>query len=462
MARVLTRPTDAASAAAFRVLFGLVMFVASTRYLVNGWVERFFVEPSTHLKYWGFGWVQVLPPEVMHGAFVALAVLSLMVAAGLFYRFAIAAFFLLFTYVELIDASYYLNHYYLVSLLAGLMIVLPLNRAWSLDALRRPEIRSGTLPAWVLWLLRFQVATVYAYAAIAKVGPDWLLHGQPLGIWLAARTDTPIIGPWLDLPGVALALSWAGFLNDALAVPGLLWRRTRPYAFAMIVVFHVMTGVFFNIGMFPVIMITAATVLLSPSWPRTLLRRLGVDARAPVPGEAPLSSPSRRFRVGLALAAAFCAVQLLVPLRSLAYPGDVLWGEQGMRWSWKVMVREKNGSVTYHVRDPRTDRRWQVSPGEYLTRTQQREMSGQPDLILQLAHRIEDDFRERGHDDVEVRAETRVSLNGRRAQPLVDPEVDLTRVDDGLAAAGWLAPPPEGPPAKLERPHLATGGAGKR
>ena len=100
----------------------------------------------------------------------------------------------------------------------------------------------------------------------------------------------------------------------------------------------------------------------------------------------------RARHASVALAAIYCAAQAVLPLRFLAYGGNVLWHEQGMRFSWRVMVREKNGSVTFHVRDKTTGRSWEVSPRTYLTRLQEREISAQPDLILQLSHRIRDDF----------------------------------------------------------------------
>ena len=68
-------------------------------------------------------------------------------------------------------------------------------------------------------------------------------------------------------------------------------------------------------------------------------------------------------------------------------------------------------------------------------------MSGQPDLVLQLAHHIARDFESMGHDDVEVRADTLVSLNGRRAAPMIDPDVNLVNVDDGVCGSQrWIAP----------------------
>ena len=109
-----------------------------------------------------------------------------------------------------------------------------------------------------------------------------------------------------------------------------------------------------------------------------------------------------------------------------------------MRFSWRVMTREKNGSVTYVVRQRSTHREWHVTPSQYLTPVQERELSVQPDLILQLAKHIGAEFQARGLKDIEVRADTLVSLNGRPAVPLVDDSIDLLEVRDGLAPARWI------------------------
>jgi hypothetical protein len=91
-----------------------------------------------------------------------------------------------------------------------------------------------------------------------------------------------------------------------------------------------------------------------------------------------------------------------------------------------------------------------VSPARYLTDIQEREMSGQPDLILALAHHVRDDFERRGKGPVEVRVEALVSLNGRRLAPLIDPSVDLATVPDGLAPARFILPAPTEPPPELK------------
>jgi vitamin K-dependent gamma-carboxylase len=436
LASALLAPKDAAGLAAFRVLFGIVGLVSAIRFEAYGWVDDLFVAPRFHFHYWGASWARPLGAAGMHAVFAGLMVASACVALGLFYRVAIVAVFLGVSYVQLVDVTNYLNHYYLVVLVSGLMALLPLHRAFSVDAWLRPSLRAQSVPAWMLWLLRFQFGVVWFFGALAKLQPDWLLHAQPMGIWLAARSELPLLGPFLVLPGMAYALSWAGFLFDLTIVPLLLARRTRPFAYAAVLVFHCLTHLFFDIGLFPFLMVVGATLFFEPDWPRRLVR-----AR---PAVLEPSAPTSRWALGAV--AAYGAFQLLFPLRHHLYPGNVLWAEEGMRFAWKIMVREKNGSITYHVRDPRSGRAWQVSPFDELEWRQASEMSGQPDLILQYAHHLAETFRSRGLDGVEVRAEAWVSLNGRKSRLMIDPQVDLAAVPPGLLPARWILPSPTEPP----------------
>ena len=451
----LARPVDIAWLAAFRVLFGLTMCTSMLRFIGYGWVESFFLRPRFHFKYWGFSWVEALPAPLMHALFWALAALGLAIALGLFFRAATFAFAVGFTYLQLVDVTTYLNHYYLASLLALLLALSPAHRAYSLDAKLRPALRVAQIPNVWLLLFRFQVGVVYTFAGLAKAHADWLLHAQPLSIWLAARTDLPLIGALFRYEHSAHVMSWAGFLFDSSVPWLLLMRRTRPYAFALVIVFHVLTRVLFPIGMFPVIMVLSALVFFAPNWPRRLFALRRVRTRAAMAPARNVSAPPMR-QVGYALCAAYCALQLLVPLRFLAYGGDVRWHEQGMRFSWRVMVREKNGSVTFRVREPDSAIGVYVAPERYLTPLQVREMASQPDLILQFAHFLRDEYARRGVHGVEVRAEALASMNGRPMAPLIDPNVDLAKVRDGLARASWILPVPADPPPSLRtRSHYA-------
>ncbi len=461
------RPVDGAWLGAFRILFGLVMCISMLRFIVYGWVERFFVEPSLHFKYWGFEWVEPLSPTGMSVLFHALAVLALCVAAGFCFRICAWLFALGLSYFQLIDVSTYLNHYYLASLLAFLLAASPANRVWSIDNLLWKR-RNSQVPSWWLYLLRFQVGTVYTFAGLAKLNGDWLLHAQPLRIWLGGKTHLPLLGPLFTIDGVPLLMSWAGFLFDSTIVLWLSMRRTRPWAYLVVLSFHVMTRVLFPIGMFPIIMTLAALVFFEPDWPRTLSRTLrstwrrvlpdngsALVARAVSPPSVPEIAtatatppvPVMTWRKAAVLcAAAYCVVQVALPLRFIAYGGNVMWHEQGMRFAWRVMLRAKGGSARFVVEEPSSGRKVHVEPRRYLTDIQEAEMVSQPDLILQFAHYLEQDYERQGWKDVAVRVESRVSLNGRRSTALIAPDIDLTTRNDSLLPLAWVTESPAEPP----------------
>lgn len=441
MRAAATRPVDIASLAAFRIIFGLVMFVGCARLIASGWIDTMYVEPHWFFTYPGFDWVRPWPAWGMYLHYAVLAMLALAIATGAFYRVVMPLFTLGFLYTQLVDVTNYLNHHYLVVLLGTLLSCLPAHAAWSLDARRTPALRRVTIPAWMIWLVRFQIGVVYTFAGLAKLKVDWLLHGQPLNLWLAARTETPLVGGVFAEPWIGYAMAWAGFLFDTTIVVWLSWRRTRIYAFAVVLFFHGATGYLFNIGMFPIIMTSSALIFFSPSWPRTVLARLGRPCPAPDLGTARPVAPLRSARVAIAV---YVTMQLALPLRHHFYPGSVLWNEDGMRFAWHVLVREKHGNVMF-VAVFADGRRLEIPPRNYLTPRQEREMAGQPDLILQLARHIGRDLHARGFRDFALHAETAVSLNGRRPVPMIDPAVDLLAITD-FGPRDWVLADPDEPP----------------
>ncbi len=451
----LMAPRDIAALAVYRMLMGGLMCVGALRFMNEGWIEKLYVERDFHFKYWGFEWVQVPGETGLYLLYCGIALAAFLVAIGAFYRIAIITFWCLFTYAELMDVTTYLNHYYFISLLTLIMCFLSPHRAWSFDAWFRPEIRSATLPAWQTYWLRFQVGLLYFYAGWAKFESDWLLHAQPLNIWLPPHSGLPLLGYFLEFPLVHFAFSWFAFVFDVTIIGFMLWRKTRPLAFLVILVFHYFTHLFFNIGLFPFIMVFSVLIFFDSDWPR----KISNFFRLPVPQKEIVSSQNDNFawsRVGVVFTVIvflFCTVQFLLPLRQWLYPGTVIWNEQGMRFSWRVMLREKSGSLQYRVVKSEGAMAI-ISPHEYLAEEQYREMAGQPDMILQLAHHIRNEYNAKGFGPVEVYADSLVSLNGRAMRPLIDPQVNLAEVKDGLAYAQWIMPPPSEPPPLHRRLRL--------
>lgn len=425
----LDEPVDIASLAAFRALFGAMMLASVARFAARGWIAELYVAPARHFPYLGFAWVRALPGAGMYAVFALMSAAALGLALGWRTRWSAAAFFALFTYVELIDKALYLNHYYLVSILAAWLVVLPAGGALSLDVRRDPSLARATTPRWTVWLLRAQLGMVYFFAGVAKLRPDWLLRAEPLHTWLLARADLPLIGPLLRYRATAFAFSYAGALFDLTAAFALCHRRARPYAYAAVVAFHLLTWSLFNIGVFPWVMIVCTTVFFEPSWPR---RWVG-----PAPAWATHATLPSWVKP---LVAAHLAVQLLLPQRRLLYPGDATWTEQGFRLAWHVMLVEKSGDVTFRVVEPSTGRQWTVHPEAFLTPLQARTMSTVPDMIAQAAVMVRDDFARRGHPSVAVYADAYASINGRPSRRLVDPAVDLGRVGDSLGPKPWILP----------------------
>jgi vitamin K-dependent gamma-carboxylase len=443
LAVAAARPVSATSVAVYRMLFGVLGAYSAARFLHKGWVESLYLAPEYHLTYPWFTGVRPLPAPLMYTAVAAMIPLGLAIAVGYRTRLAAVAYLVVFVYCELIDAALYLNHYWYVTLALALVVVLPLSRTWSLDA-RAGRVRSSPwVPVAVIWLLRAQLAVVYLMAGLGKLNHDWLGRGEPMGTWLAARTTLPVVGPWLDDPWVGHVTSWAGAAFDLTIVGWLLWRRSRPLAYVAVVVFHILTWRLFAIGVFPWVMIAGTLVFFPPDWPIALARwlRRRADGSAVVPAIPPATAAGgRRGRWLLVGLGAWAFVELAIPLRHLAYAGDVRWTEEGYYGSFRVMLTEKTGSLAFRVTDSVTGEAWTVEPGIVLTSWQANQAAVRADLTLAAAHLVAEHFERRGIDDVEVRVDSFVSFNGRRRQRMIDPVVDLAALSRRARAAEYVLP----------------------
>ena len=465
ISKPLAAQTDAASAAAFRIAFGILAFIAVARYFRNDWIARLYTEPAHHFPHWDFTLLQPLPDWGMNALFAALALFAIGIAVGYRYRICAALFCIGFAYIELLDRAAYLNHHYLMILISLLMAFLPLNRTASIDARRRrPQSHARippTIPAWTLWTLRAQIGAVYLFAGIAKLNPDWLLNAMPLRIWLYQRPDIPIIGALLQEPWTAYAMSWTGALFDLTIVAWLLWRRSRPWAYLALIAFHLTTWLLFpRLGLFPLLMAAGALIFFTPDWPRRLFNRkpharapqqqfnAHTDAETPPnkpqPQPPPDATPTAQripwtTRAALAAAFLFALTQIILPLRHFAYPGNVRWNEEGYRFAWRVMLSEKVGYTQYRVRCPSAELSRLVAPEEYFTPLQVERMATHPDMILTGAHVIAADFRAQGCD-AQVRADAFVAFNGRPNARLIHPDADLAAVKPSIAPKWWILP----------------------
>jgi hypothetical protein len=320
---------------------------------------------------------------------------------------------------------------------------------------------------------------VYFFGGIAKLNGDWL-RAEPVRTWLSNRAHWDGVGPFLAQEWLAWFIAYGGLVFDLGIGFLLLWKRSRILALWLAIGFHATNNFLFNIGIFPYMAAAMTLLFLEPNWPLrlrdTVARFLSRFQSAPRPQESldwddeddlpiepapspaavenPLAiapaepspyivpqetfsawrMPSRAWRRWIVAAVgAYLAIQVFLPLRHWLYPGDVNWTEEGHRFSWRMKLRDKKGSFSARVRDPATGREWQVLPTEHLKEWQIAEAAGRPDMLIQYAHFLRDQFRRKqAVQEAEVYLYSRARLNDHPEQELIDPNINLAREERRL------------------------------
>ncbi len=436
-----SKKQESTSLAFFRLAFGLLMTISIIRFCLKGWIQLLYIEPSFHFSFFGFEWVKPLE-EYTYVLFAVCAVSAFFVAIGYKYYISIITFFLSFTYIELMDKTTYLNHYYFVSILSFLMIFLPANASYSLDSYLKNQSYRYT-PKWCVDSIKLLLFIVYFYAGLAKINSDWLLEAQPLKIWLTTGSyDLPLIGNnIMQKEWFHYFMSWGGMFYDLLIPFILLYSRTRIYGFLLVVFFHIFTVILFPIGMFPYIMIVSSLIFFSSKTHKKLLDFVLKPVINRLNNLKEVNAVHiKRKKLAISIVFVFFIIQFIFPFRYAFYPGELFWNEQGYRFSWRVMLMEKRGYTTFKIVDKEKGKSFYVMNDEFLTEFQERQMSFQPDFILEYAHHLGDHYKELGYNNIEVYADSYVALNGRMSKRFVDPKVDLLKEKRGFNNKKWILP----------------------
>ena len=437
----------------FRIVFGLMMFASTLRFILKGWINDFYVTPKYYFTYYGFDWVKPLEENSMYILFGILLLSSLLIAFGFFYRISIVLFFLVFTYIELIDKTNYLNHYYFISLMSFILIFLPLNRHFSIDVYFRICKEKTKVPSWTINFIKLQIAFVYIFAGISKLNYDWLIEAQPLINWLKHQSDFPIIGSLLLNDITAYLFSWGGAIFDLFIVFILISKRWRIYGYILVVIFHLLTSIMFPIGVFPLVMIGSTLIYFDE---KIHLKIINLISRFTLKiNESKteyIYNTKKSFKpIYKMLFVSFFILQLVLPLRYLMYPGKLFWTEQGYRFSWRVMLIEKAGYAQFYIHEPVKDRKMLIESRNYLTPQQEKMMATQPDMILQFAHHISNTFKdsiiiERNGEIInlgkspKVTADIKVSLFNKGSRSFIDNNINLTGEKRGFSNKSWILP----------------------
>ena len=442
--KYLEEHTPSYTLAFYRIGFGALMCYSIIRFWYKGWIEELYIKPEFHFSYYGFEWAKPIG-EYTYIIFLLCFIASFFVMIGFKYRASIVLFFLSFTYIELMDKTTYLNHYYFISILSFLLIFLPANATFSIDNILNNK-KFKNIPKWNVDALKLIITIVYLYAGIAKMNSDWLFEAMPLKIWLQSKYDLPLIGGnLLQMSWVHFAMSWGGMLYD-ISIPFLLIiNRTRIIAFLLVIFFHVFTLILFPIGMFPHIMIFSSMVFFSSDFHKKIINKLK-DLLMKI-GIKKVSNKTKivelyktpRSKLSLTLVTSFFIIQALLPFRYQMYPGELFWHEQGYRFSWRVMLIEKIGYTNFKIKNPKTGTSFMVDSSEFLTPFQLKQMSFQPDFILEFAHYLGKKYSTK-NNSVEVYADSFVALNGRPSKRFIDPDTNLYKEKESFRNKTWILP----------------------
>ena len=420
----------------FRILFGLMNFFGLLWSVVKGDIQNRFWEADFYFSYYGFDY---LPYPTDNGVVVLyfLAIISsLGIATGAYYRVSVLIFALSFSYLHSIDATNFINHYYLIWIFSVYLFFVPANGLYSLDSHFKWTVEKKFIPYWLYLVFIIQIGIVYSFAGIAKLNPDWIFEAKPLKIWLSQHTDFPVIGFLFRYNWVHFAFSFFAAFYDLFIFWFLLLKKTRLYAFLTVLLFHTLTSLLFDIGLFPPLMIISCLLFFSGNVHQKILAYIGLKSNSE-------SSETKSFsRFSFIFLSIFLIFQLLLPLRHHFFTNEnIMWTQDYYRYGWRVMLIENEGLATFTVKDRDSDRFWIVNNEEFLTGYQIKRMSVQPEHIRQFAHYLSKIYSEKYKlKNPEVYADVFVALNGRLSSRLIDPTVDLTKIKDGWSKKNWILP----------------------
>lgn len=415
----------------FRILFGALMAWQAFYYLLKGRYIHYYLKPHFHFTYDFFHFVSPLPEKYLYAVFITMGLAAIGIMLGLLYRFSVFVFLVTYTYVFLLDKAFYNNHYYFIILLSFLMLFVNAHRWASLDQLIWPKPK--VLPFWNLFLLRAQVFIVYFFGGIAKLNSDWI-QGEPMRHWLKNGSHPAWADPLYAMEWMPYFFSWGGLLFDLSIGFFLIWKRTRFFAFIVILFFNLSNAIMFNIGVFPFLMISAATLFDDPDWPRKIFNR-------PTPLLENVPVLASRQRLVLSFLGLYLLIQILIPFRHWLYPGNVSWTEEGHFFSWHMKLRDKRGKLDIFVTNPDTQETKEVDIKEDLNRFQMSKLAQRPEFIYQYVQYLKKKAQEAGNQHPVIQVKSRVSLNDRPAQYMVDPNINMADAEISLfKSSPWIVP----------------------
>jgi hypothetical protein len=420
----LFKPASIYPLVALRLAFGLAMAMWAVYMMISGTVAEVFSMQVVHFPYRGLEWIKPLPFWGMTIIFVVLAVSAIGMGAGWHFRKSGLVFTLSFAYVSLIDKASYLSYYYYVLIIALMLLVSPAYRLFSIDLIRKPQIRIDFAPVWLLWAFKVQVVMVFFFAGMAKLNSDWLYTGVPVMLWLQdTLQNLGISSSFLAAnTWIVLALSWFLVVFDFVIPHFLLDSRTSVQAFILVVIVQ-LTGVFFlPTGFFPVLVILSCTVFLPSRIIHHFISRVSYFLYDVFQFKGDVFTAGGTFilqyrmrRLFPLLSSLFLAFQFVLPVYFYLSWGSLRWANTAFHFSWDIHINHQKNSVAFYKVNKAKGESEPIAIDHMLSPVQKSTMASDPSMLKQFIGNLKETNPAFSAPEVEIQAQSCISLNGRPA-----------------------------------------------
>jgi len=341
-----------------------------------------------------------------------------------FARISTLLFLSCFTYFWLLDKGYFNNHYYFISLMCFLLFLVEKNPSFS------KNIYTSKIS---LFSLQAMVFIVYFIAGLNKLNPYWLFDLQPMRHVLEIKSQ--ITGNlFFQNDILVLCASYLGLLFDLSIGFLLFFKRTRLFAFIIILLFHLTNYYLFidvgEIGLFPFLMISTIILFIDPE---RLNQMLKLNTKNPI--KIFNSLLLNKFIL------CFLMLQFMLPFRHVLFKGQVDYNGVGQRFSWRMKIMYKEAGINYFIINKMTQEKYAVNISTMLTSRQYNNLKYFPDLIVPLAKKIKleanDNF---GIKHAKIACEYKTRFMGKNEQLLFSPKLDLSKIEPNTLTNRWLFP----------------------
>lgn len=413
--KLLFEPVSSASLGLFRIAVGILL--CWQFYRIEPYIVEVLAKQKFFLTYDFFHWIKIGTPEQLQALFKVSYIFCLLLAVGVLTRISSVFLFFSWTYIFLLDAGHYNNHFYLYSLILFLLIFVKSDQSLSLKNLLKPkEQRQYYIPYWQLFLFKAQMLLIYFWGGIAKFDYDWL-RGYPMYYWLKGQSSVAWLNEILSTHEAALFFSYTGLVFD-LSIGFLLWfKKTQKWALIPLIIFHTSNHFLFSIGTFPWFSL-ASTILF---FDFSFLHKKQSE-------KEPLKMFSFK-KWAFIFVSGYLIIQFLMPFRQYLPEGDPSWHGVGHKFSWRMMLADKIGKLKVKVKLPNDPNEYGIKLEEYICARQFRKITRSSKHLWRFAYFLEESAKQNGAPDVEVYVSAFKSLNGREFQQLIDSTYDLTTLE---------------------------------